>query len=219
MTHDRLDRATAERVSTWVFGSMTAGEQSSFEAHLEACAVCRNEALTLRKALAGFETLVPPVDPPEEMRARLLERIRRTPRNAAGDAAVRQPVQVWKQWAADSKSAEDGFFVQRADETGWEATGVDGVEVRKLFVDAANDRASMLVRMAPGTSYPSHRHANVEECLVLEGVLNVGTLRLNPGDYQRAAGGSAHVVQSTDTGCTLFIVSSLHDELLPSSAV
>jgi len=53
---------------------------------------------------------------------------------------------------------------------------------------------------------------------VLEGVLNVGDLRMKAGDHQRAAAGSAHVVQSTDSGCLLFIVSSLRDELLPGAS-
>jgi anti-sigma factor ChrR (cupin superfamily) len=74
----------------------------------------------------------------------------------------------------------------------------------------------MLVRMAPGSSYPPHLHASSEECFVVEGDLHVGDdLVMNAGDYQRAHGGSVHPVQYTEGGCVLFIMSSLHDELIP----
>jgi anti-sigma factor ChrR (cupin superfamily) len=80
-------------------------------------------------------------------------------------------------------------------------------------MDSARDRMTCLVRMAAGTAYPRHIHAGPEECLVLEGELRVGDEMLRAGDYQRAAPGSHHPVQSTDRGCLLLIVSSLSDEL------
>ena len=89
-----------------------------------------------------------------------------------------------------------------------------GIEVRRLAADSARRMVTMMVRMAPGTSYPPHRHAADEECLVMSGELLVGTERLRAGDYQKAAKGSVHPVQSTDTGCALFITSSQDDELV-----
>jgi len=76
-------------------------------------------------------------------------------------------------------------------------------------------RDAMLVRMAPGTSYPRHVHAGPEECFVLEGDLAVGDgLRLVAGDYQRMESGSRHPDQSTEGGCLLLLISSLNDELV-----
>ena len=121
-------------------------------------------------------------------------------------------VQLWKNWK--TQAATEELVVQRRDEGAWEATGVEGVEVKRLFADAARGYVTMLVRMAAGSSYPSHRHAGYEECYVLQGDLSVGDAALHAGDYQRAEGGSIHVVQSTKNGCLLFIVSSQHDELL-----
>jgi anti-sigma factor ChrR (cupin superfamily) len=72
----------------------------------------------------------------------------------------------------------------------------------------------MLVRMTEGASYPSHRHAAAEECLVLEGDLIVGEDVLRAGDFQRSEAGSVHPPQSTRAGCLLYILSSLEDELL-----
>ena len=124
-------------------------------------------------------------------------------------------VQVWKNWtqsSGSSKRAELTFVPGAAGE--WQATSVDGIEARQLFVDAAHDRATFLVRMAAGTSYPAHLHAGPEECFVLEGDLRVGAVTMKAGDYQRAERGSTHGVQSTARGCVLLLVSSLSDEIL-----
>jgi anti-sigma factor ChrR (cupin superfamily) len=72
----------------------------------------------------------------------------------------------------------------------------------------------MMIRMAPGTSYPRHRHAAREECFVLQGELRVGDKQLRTGDFQVADRDSIHDVQSTETGCVLLIVSSQDDELV-----
>ena len=85
---------------------------------------------------------------------------------------------------------------------------------RRLFVDDTSGRVTMMVRMAAGTSYPSHRHGGFEECFVLEGDLQVGSEMLHAGDYQRASAGSVHGVQSTERGCLLLLSSSPGDELL-----
>ena len=86
-------------------------------------------------------------------------------------------------------------------------------DARRLFVDHAAQRVTMMVRMEPGSSYPAHRHAQAEECFVLSGDLWTGSVRLLAGDYQRAEQGSRHPVQSTEGGCVLLLVSSLGDAL------
>ena len=92
---------------------------------------------------------------------------------------------------------------------------MEGISVKRLFSDPDRKTVTMLVRMAAGTSYPTHRHAGAEECYVLEGDLHVGEeLVLNAGDYQRAGEDSIHLRQWTQDGCLLFILSSTEDELL-----
>lgn len=159
--------------------------------------------------------------PPPEVKTRILDAVRLHEQNAETRSAgmsraaipPRQPaVQLWKTWS--SAPDEKTLAVLRSNEGRWEKTGVEGVEVKQLFVDQARDYVTMLVRMQPGSSYPSHRHGGFEECYVISGDLAVGDTLMTAGDYQRAEGGSVHVVQSTRAGCVLFIVSSQHDELL-----
>jgi quercetin dioxygenase-like cupin family protein len=125
--------------------------------------------------------------------------------------------QIWKVWAkASSTQTADtpGILVRRAKEGQWEDTGINGISVKRLLVDPANDSVTMLVRMPAGASYPRHRHAGAEQCYVLEGDLHDGDATLHAGDYQCADAESIHGVQYTEKGCLLLIVSSLHDEIV-----
>jgi anti-sigma factor ChrR (cupin superfamily) len=72
----------------------------------------------------------------------------------------------------------------------------------------------MLIRMQPGSSYPAHRHGGPEQCLVLEGDVEVNGMTFHAGDYQCMLHGSVHNITRTTNGCVLLIVSSQHDELL-----
>jgi len=124
----------------------------------------------------------------------------------------RDDVQIWRAW--NDSSEIDGLVTLRADEGAWEATGVPGVEVRRLFVDRNDNRMTAMFRMAPGAAWPQHRHDGFEECFVVSGDLHVGDeLVMRAGDFQRAHGGSHHPKQWTEGGCVLLVSSSLHDEL------
>jgi len=200
--HDRLDDLARDRAAAYALGSLSVTEAVEYETHLGACEPCRREVESLQSVLGDLATLTPSKTPPPDLKGRLLARVRET---------KPAPTQPWKAWQASAM--ETGLTLVRGGEGRWEPSGVEGVEIRRLFLDAENDRATMLVRMAPGTSYPSHVHGGAEECYVLEGDLDVAGTRMLAGDYQRATSGSLHGIQSTENGCLLFIVSSLHDEL------
>lgn len=151
---------------------------------------------------------VTPVPPPVCIRETLL---RRVDADMAASAKPAVSPQVWRDWP--TSAAGDELFVLRAGEGRWEETGVAGVRVRRLFVDRRRNQMTAMVRMEPKTSYPGHRHAEAEECLVLEGDLWVGDTVLHAGDYQRAPADSMHGVQRTEGGCLLLITSSLTDEM------
>jgi len=72
---------------------------------------------------------------------------------------------------------------------------------------------SMLVRLAPRTDYPPHRHAGVELHL-LQGELMIGDRKLYPGDYHQAETGTVDLRVWSETGCTCVLITSLHDALL-----
>jgi anti-sigma factor ChrR (cupin superfamily) len=215
-----------ETAALFALGALSKEEADAFEAHLaEGCPACAADARAFREVTAEMERAFAPagpggVEPPPRLREQLLGRIAAERGSAAAGAerAAGTPAdhetQVWKRWQASPGSfIAPGLFTLRADQGGWEDTAVPGVAVKPLFVDSVRSYVSMLVRMAPGSSYPCHRHGGAEECFVLEGDLRVAGHVLHAGDYQRAEEDSDHGEQSTENGCLLLIVSSQHDEL------
>ena len=203
--HEILQDDDRDRAALHALGALEPDAAALYDAHLEICEACRAEVDSHRAAVDALGRAVTPAEPPQSLKTRLMHAVHR------GDAGG--SIQTWKGWAPSSPG--EGMTLVRGSGD-WEQTGVAGVEVRRLFVDAEADRLTMLVRMAAGTAYPSHRHGGVEECYVLEGDIYGPNFEMRAGDYQRLEGGSVHGVQGTCGGCLLFIVSSLNDELLPS---
>jgi anti-sigma factor ChrR (cupin superfamily) len=71
----------------------------------------------------------------------------------------------------------------------------------------------MLVRLAPGASYPAHIHAGIEELHLLAGVLWIDDRKLVPGDYNYGAPGASDDRVWSETGCTCVLVTSTEDLL------
>ena len=102
---------------------------------------------------------------------------------------------------------------QRWAEPEWKEAA-PGILVKVLATDTDNNRVSMLVRLEPGTEYPPHTHAGLEELHLLDGELIVDDRKLYPGDYSRAEAGTTDRRVWSETGCTCVLVTSSHDVLL-----
>ena len=94
----------------------------------------------------------------------------------------------------------------------WEEAA-PGLTFKLLANDAAQSRASMLVRLAPGAAYPPHTHAGVEELHLLDGELWIDERKLFPGDYNRAEPGTADKRVWSETGCACVLIASTSDIL------
>ena len=93
----------------------------------------------------------------------------------------------------------------------WEQVA-PGIECKLLATDT-RQRVSMLVRLAPGASYPPHTHAGVEELHLLDGELWIDERKLLPGDYNHGAPGTGDKRVWSETGCTCVLVTSTRDIL------
>jgi anti-sigma factor ChrR (cupin superfamily) len=205
--HDELHDDDRDRAAQYVLCGLEPDATHVYEAHLEICELCRAEVVRCREAVEILGRAVEPTDPPPSLKARLLERVH-------PDAVSPAAVQTWKAWQASPAGVKE--VIVRGSDGDWQATAIAGVSVRRLYVDRAADRVTMLVRMAAGCTYPAHRHGGVEECYVVEGDLYGPGFEMKAGDYQRLEGGSVHGIQGTRAGCVALIISSLHDELLPA---
>jgi hypothetical protein len=64
---------------------------------------------------------------------------------------------------------------------------------------------SYLLRFAPGAVLPGHRHPQDEECLVLQGDLQIGELSIGTGGYHFALAGELHADIVAPGGAVIFL--------------
>ncbi len=170
--------------------ALAPSEVAAAEAHIGACPDCRRELESLRPVVDLFVSW--PTDvlrPPTSLQGRLALRIAAE----TGKQAVPPPAPQWS-------------------EPDWEQVA-PGIECKLLATDAERDRVSMLVRLAPGASYPPHTHAGVEELHLLDGELWINERKLVPGDYNYGAPGALDERVWSETGCTCVLVTSTKDTL------
>jgi len=88
-----------------------------------------------------------------------------------------------------------------------------GISVKLLANDEEKRVVGMLVRLAPGASYPAHTHAGTEELHLLEGELWIDERKLFPGDYNFGRPGEGDQRVWSETGCTCVLITSTEDIL------
>jgi hypothetical protein len=71
LDHDELNA----RAAGYVLGTLDPGEYAEFRAHLSECAVCASSVHALLPVVGALASAAPPADPPDALRARVLERI------------------------------------------------------------------------------------------------------------------------------------------------
>jgi anti-sigma factor ChrR (cupin superfamily) len=99
----------------------------------------------------------------------------------------------------------------------FEPTRYEGVSIHFYRSDRATGHAAVMIRMAPGCSYPRHRHHGAEELLVLRGGFRDERGEYRAGDYCRFEGGSVHhpiaLAEEGAGDCVFFAVTSEGIEL------
>lgn len=180
----------AELACAHALGTLPPAEAPEVEAHVAACSDCQREVDRLRPAVARLTgRLIDVLSPRRQLQERLALRIAGTTR----DQAVMPPPPQWS-------------------EPAWEQVA-PGIECKLLAADPGRQRVSMLVRLAPGASYPPHTHADIEELHLLDGELWIEARKLLPGDFNRGAPGAHDDHVWTATGCTCVLISSTMDIL------
>jgi anti-sigma factor ChrR (cupin superfamily) len=190
----KRDQDHLEMVYLYALHTLPDGEMAVFEAHLSGCDECRRELETLRPIIGSFASW--PTDvlrPSPSLWNRLSQRIA----EGSGAGPLSEPVRPgghrpplqWQQVA-------------------------EGISCKILAVEAETNRVTMLVRLAPGTDYPPHRHAGVEELYLLQGELMIDDQKIYAGDFIRAEAGSVDHRVWSETGCTCLLLTSTKDTIL-----
>ena len=180
----------AELACAYALQILPASEAAAIEAHIAACPECRREVESLRPVVDGFVAWPTDVLRPTTP---LQERLARRIAEETGKEPVLAPARQWS-------------------EPEWERVA-PGIECKLFAADTERHRVSMLVRLAPGASYPAHTHAGVEELHLLDGELWIDQRKLFPGDYNYGAPGAGDERVWSETGCTCLLVTSTKDVL------
>jgi quercetin dioxygenase-like cupin family protein len=177
------------RVAADALGLLTEAEQETLRREMPHAPVPEHTALyDIAGELAQSCT---PIEPPPDIRARLLSRVTASPR-----PRIIPPLS----------------FVMR--DEGWQPHPVvAGIQFKQLALDERLGVATLLLKVAPGTIYPAHHHRGNEECYVIDGDVTAGGRQLRAGDFHHADAGSDHEPLSTVDGCTVLLVVDSRDYL------
>jgi len=195
MSTSRRDRCEHSEITcAYAAQALAANELAAAETHIAACPDCQRELESLRPVVDQFAAW--PTDvlrPATSLQARLARRLAEETGKEPVLPPARQGEQTWS-------------------EPEWEDVA-PGIECKLLATDAERHRVSMLVRLAPGASYPAHTHAGVEELHLLDGELWIDEKKLFPGDYNYGAPGAGDERVWSETGCTCVLITSTKDTL------
>lgn len=187
---DREECEQSELVAAYAMQAVPVGDLAAVEAHLASCSQCRDELESLRPVVDSLVSW--PTDilrPRQSLQDRLARRI-------AAETGTAPVLPTPRQWS----------------EPDWEQVA-PGISCKLLATDPERARVSMLVRLTPGTEYPPHEHAGVEELHLLDGELWIDDRKLYPGDYNHAEPGTGDKRVWSETGCTCVLITSTRDIL------
>jgi anti-sigma factor ChrR (cupin superfamily) len=176
----------SDSAALYGLGLLDEADSRAFEQHLSSCPPCASEVRESSGLAVELAHTLPPAAPPPHLRTRVLR-----------EAVLPRGV----------------LALTRGLHRNWESTPYEGVEMAKLYEDRARGELASLVRLAPGAKYPSHDHASLEHCYVIEGDLVFEDHTLNAGDYSAGAPERVHTAATTTHGCLLFIVHNLRDQV------
>ena len=180
----------SEVTCAFALQALPASEAAAAEVHIASCPDCKRELDSFRPVLDRFVSW--PTDvlrPTTSLQGRLALRIA----EETGKQPVLPPERQWS-------------------EPDWEQVA-PGIECKLLAADQERHLVSMLVRLAPGASYPTHTHAGVEELHLLDGELWIEDRKLVPGGYNYGAPGALDERVWSETGCTCVLITSTKDTL------
>jgi anti-sigma factor ChrR (cupin superfamily) len=100
----------------------------------------------------------------------------------------------------------EGFSFRFDGDGDWLPHPVPGIRMKVLALNQAGGYATLLLDVAPGTTFPSHHHGGAEECYVISGTLRTCGREMRAGDFLHADADTDHGELTTETGCRVLLV-------------
>lgn len=186
-----------ESVPLYSLGSLDDGAKRAVEVAASQDSSLQAEMAEWHEVAARIGLAAPVPEPTPELRAKLL-------RDVHGHKMGSRPL---------LQEEVSGIHVLRHGHGSWRPTPFAGVSSKLLFLDKVSGLGTSLLRFEPGAEYPSHHHSAEEQCYVIEGDIRLGELHLHQGDFTTATPGTTHGIITSDQGCVVLIIASIHDEI------
>jgi hypothetical protein len=186
MTTNRHCDEVSEIAALYALGKLPEAEALGFEQRIESgCSLCQAELDSHQRTAEMLLSATVGVAPPAALEERLMRSV-----------SMHTEVQATPNLGVETFRAE----VLRSGEGEWVPAPDPGVSYRFL-----HGKKTVLVRMEPGSRNRSHVHSSNESCLVLEGTVEDGDMKLNAGDFLFMPAGTTHTTSYSETGCLLLI--------------
>jgi anti-sigma factor ChrR (cupin superfamily) len=193
MNCDELQQLTALQA----IGALEGADAEHLRQRLSGDPVAAAELTRFLDVAASLSGLVTPAKPSVSVRAKVMERIRKTPQVREASKPV------------DSKPTEppapQGLHFLRADQP-WLPAPLPGARFKVISSGEHQSYLMLMIELAPGAGYPEHDHFGVEDMYVLTGDLQSEGRSLGPGDSLHAEPGSHHHELRSINGCTALMV-------------
>ncbi|HWM86600.1 MAG TPA: cupin domain-containing protein [Kofleriaceae bacterium] len=204
-----------EHIDAWisdlVIGTLDGATRAAVEAHLEECDRCAGEVVAATEALTSVAMSLPPERPHPSVFTNVLASIaEQEPRPEGGTASDRFADLVDRLVELFDLTRERvSTLLELVDEpAAWRRGAADGITLIDFQGGARIAAADAgFVRVAPGVTFPHHRHVGGEVVLVLEGGLvdEDGTV-VRRGEAQEFAAGTSHFFVALAEGCVFAAV-------------
>lgn len=98
-----------------------------------------------------------------------------------------------------------GSIYVKPQDIGWRPSQFEGIDIKVLYENKEVGELTCLLRWAPGTTLPFHKHPEIEQSWVLEGSFSDHDGICRAGEYVYRIPGSMHETHSAE-GCTILAI-------------
>jgi hypothetical protein len=173
-----------DRLAELALGEPDAGAT----AHVESCPSCAAELAALREAMTALPVGLPAPSTSIDVRARMLGSVDHLERFSDRAPALAELFGLSKNEARLTLHA-------LSDDDGWMAAPFEGIAWRFVRIGKSRRPGSgMLARLAPGATFPRHKHVGDEHVLVLDGELIEPDAVTTTGGVVSREAGSVHTI-------------------------